>query len=88
MCDVLVMYFRMNGEKIEILLINGAQQCASNIFIVTEIKKSQLGVGLRTRSQSLCQKEDSDSGQNPDSGDSDSTPLTNRRAKDDHNKCS
>ena len=54
---MLIVYFRMNGEKIEILLIKGAQQCASIIFVVTEIEKSQ----LRTQSRSLRQKEDSDS---------------------------
>ena len=27
MCDILIVYFRMHGEKIEILLIKGAHQC-------------------------------------------------------------
>ena len=37
------MYFGMNGEKISILLIKGAQQCASKIFIVTEMEQKSTG---------------------------------------------
>ena len=42
MCDILIVYFSMSGEKIKILLLKGAQPCASKIFSVTEIEKSQL----------------------------------------------
>ena len=73
MCDILIVYFRTNGEKILVLLIKGARQYASKFFIATEIEKSQLGAGLRTRSRSLRQKEDSDS---------DSTPLHFRHCKE------
>ena len=59
----------INGEKIKILLIIGAQQCSSKIFIVNEIEESQLGVsGARVS----VKRKTLTLGQNPDS---DSTPL-------------
>ena len=33
MCDILIVYFRVNGEKIEILQIKGAQQCATKFLL-------------------------------------------------------
>ena len=68
-CDILIVYFRMNGQK----NLNSSDKRCTTLYTMYKQPRTTVlssmynqGVGLRTRSRSLPQKEYSDS---------DSTPL-------------